>query len=51
MVLWTNDPLVSARAIYMSRGFRLLDEEPHRSFGVDMVGQNYELDLRRAQGL
>ncbi len=23
MVLWTNDPLVSARAIYMSRGFRL----------------------------
>jgi GNAT superfamily N-acetyltransferase len=45
MVLWTNDPLVSARAIYLSRGFRLIDEEPHRSFGVDLVGQNYELDL------
>lgn len=46
MVLWTNDPLVSARAIYLSRGFQLVDEEPHRSFGVDLVGQNYELDLR-----
>ncbi len=50
MVLWTNDPLVSARTIYMSRGFRLADEEPHHSFGVDLVGQNYELDLRRARG-
>lgn len=50
MVLWTNDPLVSARAIYLSRGFRLIDEEPHRSFGVDLVGQNYELDLRGASG-
>jgi GNAT superfamily N-acetyltransferase len=50
MVLWTNDPLVSARTIYLSRGFRLADEEPHHSFGVDLVGQNYELDLRRAGG-
>jgi len=49
MVLWTNDPLVSARAIYLSRGFRIVDEEPHRSFGVDLVGQNYELDLRVAR--
>jgi N-acetylglutamate synthase-like GNAT family acetyltransferase len=44
--LWTNDPLVAARRIYLSRGFQLVREEPHHSFGVDMVGQYYELDLR-----
>lgn len=45
MRLWTNDPLVAARHIYQSRGFRLVQEEPHHSFGADMVGQYYELDL------
>ncbi len=44
--LWTNDPLVAARRIYLSRGFRLVREEPHQSFGMDMVGQYYELDLQ-----
>jgi GNAT superfamily N-acetyltransferase len=43
--LWTNDPLVHARQIYLSRGFVLASEEPHRSFGVDLVGQTYALDL------
>jgi GNAT superfamily N-acetyltransferase len=46
MKLWTNDPLIAARNIYLSRGFRLVEEEPHHSFGVDLVGQVYELDLR-----
>jgi GNAT superfamily N-acetyltransferase len=45
MRLWTNSPLVAARHIYLSRGFQLVREEPHRSFGKDMVGQYYELDL------
>lgn len=45
MVLWTNDPLTSAARIYTAAGFRLIAEEPHRSFGVDLVGQTYELDL------
>ena len=43
--LWTNHPLVAARSIYLSRGFTLTAEEPHHSFGVDLVGQTYELEL------
>lgn len=43
MVLWTNHPLVAARAVYLAEGFRLVAEEPHHSYGVDLVGQTYEL--------
>jgi GNAT superfamily N-acetyltransferase len=45
MVLWTNAPLVAARRIYLDRGFLLVDQEPHHSFGVDLLGQNYVLTL------
>lgn len=45
MTLWTNDPLTSAARIYRAVGFRLVAEEPHHSFGVDLVGQTYDLDL------
>ena len=45
LTLWTNDILVSARKIYQSAGFKLAEEEHHHSFGVDLVGQNWNLAL------
>jgi len=46
MMLWTNDVLVSARRIYEAAGFVLAREERHRSFGHDLVGQIWTLELR-----
>ena len=45
MRLWTQDDLIEARRVYLAHGFRLTGEEPHHSFGHDMVGQTYEADL------
>jgi len=45
LILWTNDILHSARRIYEARGFTLVEEEPHRSFGQDLVGQIWQLKL------
>ena len=45
MVLWTNHPLAAARTIYLAAGFALVAEEPHHSYGVDLVGQTYARDL------
>ncbi len=45
MRLWTNDVLTAARVIYLRHGFTLAGQDPHHSFGADLVGQVYEAPL------
>lgn len=46
LVLWTHANLSAARAIYTKLGFRLVKTEPHRQFGVPVVGEYWELELK-----
>jgi GNAT superfamily N-acetyltransferase len=45
MKLWTNDVLKPARRLYEKLGFTLIESKPHRSFGVDLVGEIWERRL------
>ena len=45
VVLWTQSMLEAAHRIYEKAGFRLVQEEAHHSFGHDLVGQEWEMEL------
>ena len=45
LTLWTQSNLLAARHIYKATGFKLVSTEPHCSFGVDLVGEYWELRL------
>ena len=45
ITLWTQSMLVAARKVYHEAGFKLIATEPHRSFGQDLIGETWELEL------
>jgi len=46
IVLWTQESLSAARHLYDQAGFQRIAREPHHSFGHDLVGETWELQLR-----
>ena len=45
IVLWTQSTLTAARKLYVGEGYQLIKQEPHHSFGKDLVGETWELML------
>jgi DNA-binding MarR family transcriptional regulator/GNAT superfamily N-acetyltransferase len=43
VTLWTQSILTAARGVYAAAGFELTDSAPHRSLGVDLVGETWRL--------
>jgi GNAT superfamily N-acetyltransferase len=45
ITLWTQSILLAARRIYQNAGFRLVEEQANRKFGIDLISQTWELSL------
>jgi DNA-binding MarR family transcriptional regulator/N-acetylglutamate synthase-like GNAT family acetyltransferase len=45
IVLWTQQSLLAARHLYIQAGFEKISQQPHHSFGHDLVGETWELKL------
>jgi DNA-binding MarR family transcriptional regulator/GNAT superfamily N-acetyltransferase len=45
VTLWTDSILTAAHHVYQRAGFRLTAETSHHSFGKDLIGQTWEIDL------
>lgn len=45
ITLWTNSILTSARRVYESEGYKLVQEEEHKTFGIKLTGEYWELVL------
>ena len=45
VVLWTQSILHAARHLYVEQGFKKVAEEPHRSFGHELIAETWELEL------
>lgn len=45
ITLWTQSILVAARKIYQEAGFVPVASEPHRSFGQNLIGETWQLEL------
>jgi DNA-binding MarR family transcriptional regulator/GNAT superfamily N-acetyltransferase len=45
MTLWTQKILTSARKIYAHTGFKLVGSSRHRTWGVNMIGETWQLRL------
>ena len=45
MVLWTQSHLDAARRIYARLGWEKVGEESHKSFGLDLVAETWQVEL------
>jgi DNA-binding MarR family transcriptional regulator/GNAT superfamily N-acetyltransferase len=48
LTLWTQSILHAARHIYEQAGFHVVQQQPHHSFGKDLIAETWELSLNGA---
>jgi len=45
VTLWTHSVLTDARRLYQRAGFKLVESKPHNSWGKEVVGETWDLEL------